>query len=689
MSIIDPPASWADIDGINTNERLLGGPSGPLNRAVTGLTARTKDLNNRVGALGETLNSAAGAEHVGYTQIGAIVAPVSLRIGLEVYAEDFGAIGDGSLHPLSERFSTLEAARVVYPHAVALSDQIDWCAIQAAVDTRRPVLLGAKTYRVNRPITPSQTGVPLHIDGQGSRDSVLTTTTDFVGFVLEPVQAYRIAGLRINGNGAQGVYGIGTVQTRSGGGCSLYDVYISDVDKGIYFGPNYEHPLGCNYDRVYVQAFRSAGVDIAGKSGAATSGESAFFWGTVICTNLTSNNQEYPVTVTPGTTSDALTWTTDAAPDYGYLVLRSANGTSLWHVPPNWTSVDFSGLSFTASKTAGESWNYKVVRAVRGISVRRIKAFSAGTLQAEYCAVGILMDDVTNFSIGSIYSEARDRSIPMGNFTAFAANSATGHVGSIWAETYGYAASALANAKIVVDAVRANAMFYSAFMQNGADNQSIEWGVVNTSAPIYSNPGGSTLNYSYAGHVIGTTSRQLVVDHGTSAGFTLRRRGVDVSQWRYDPAVSGARLDLAALQVRQASKSLVARDVGAAAIYTTLTAGSATPVATITLPSTNTAGGLILDYALQIFDSGSVSRHGVVGSLHVAISTGSTPAAVALLDSKVGASATGTLTAPVWTASVSGDIVTISVNVAASNGSVYRARVSARYDSMGCTLTQL
>lgn len=45
MSIIDPPAGWDDVDGINTNERLLGGPDGPLNRAAVALTARTKQLS--------------------------------------------------------------------------------------------------------------------------------------------------------------------------------------------------------------------------------------------------------------------------------------------------------------------------------------------------------------------------------------------------------------------------------------------------------------------------------------------------------------------------------------------------------------------------------------------------------------------------------------------------------------------
>lgn len=42
----------------------------------------------------------------------------------------FGAIGDGTSHKLSERYTTLAEAQVVYPHAVSLDDEIDWCAIQ-------------------------------------------------------------------------------------------------------------------------------------------------------------------------------------------------------------------------------------------------------------------------------------------------------------------------------------------------------------------------------------------------------------------------------------------------------------------------------------------------------------------------------------------------------------------------------
>jgi hypothetical protein len=43
--------------------------------------------------------------------------------------KDFGAVGDGASHPLSNYYSTPAQAQVVYPHAVSLNDEIDWPAI--------------------------------------------------------------------------------------------------------------------------------------------------------------------------------------------------------------------------------------------------------------------------------------------------------------------------------------------------------------------------------------------------------------------------------------------------------------------------------------------------------------------------------------------------------------------------------
>ncbi len=68
----------------------------------------------------------------------------------EVYGtcnvKKLGAIGDGRSHPLSERYSTLRRAKVDYPVAESLSDEIDWAVIQTAVERCDGVFLPPGTY---------------------------------------------------------------------------------------------------------------------------------------------------------------------------------------------------------------------------------------------------------------------------------------------------------------------------------------------------------------------------------------------------------------------------------------------------------------------------------------------------------------------------------------------------------------
>lgn len=89
-----------------------------------------------------------------------------------VHARQFGAIGDGSLHPLSAFFGTLAAAQAIYPHAVALTDQIDWVAIQAGINWLAAVGGGTLehdrgAYRINRTVTVGASDIKLHGAGHG------------------------------------------------------------------------------------------------------------------------------------------------------------------------------------------------------------------------------------------------------------------------------------------------------------------------------------------------------------------------------------------------------------------------------------------------------------------------------------------------------------------------------------------
>lgn len=62
---------------------------------------------------------------------GAVLDPAGASF---LNVESYGAIGDGSSHLLSSKFATLADAQVVYPHATALTNEIDWCAIQGAIN---------------------------------------------------------------------------------------------------------------------------------------------------------------------------------------------------------------------------------------------------------------------------------------------------------------------------------------------------------------------------------------------------------------------------------------------------------------------------------------------------------------------------------------------------------------------------
>lgn len=70
-----------------------------------------------------------------------------------VSVRDFGAFGDGASHPLSVRYATLALAQAQYPHATALTDEIDWCAFDAALTASTSVYGPPGNYVVNKTIT--------------------------------------------------------------------------------------------------------------------------------------------------------------------------------------------------------------------------------------------------------------------------------------------------------------------------------------------------------------------------------------------------------------------------------------------------------------------------------------------------------------------------------------------------------
>lgn len=83
---------------------------------------------------------------------GAISLSQHIKNAQAISVVDFGATIDGTLHPLSEIFSTLSAAQMVYPFVSSLSQSVDYAALQSACNTGKTVLIPKGTGYYNSTI---------------------------------------------------------------------------------------------------------------------------------------------------------------------------------------------------------------------------------------------------------------------------------------------------------------------------------------------------------------------------------------------------------------------------------------------------------------------------------------------------------------------------------------------------------
>ncbi|QXV80800.1 lateral tail fiber protein [Veterinaerplatzvirus Jeanpiccard] len=87
------------------------------------------------------------------------------KLGDFVNVMDFGATNNGTLVPLSSKFSTIEAARAVYPFASNLNESLDSVALQAAVNTGKTVYIPKGFMFINRTV---RIGNSTRIIGEGT-----------------------------------------------------------------------------------------------------------------------------------------------------------------------------------------------------------------------------------------------------------------------------------------------------------------------------------------------------------------------------------------------------------------------------------------------------------------------------------------------------------------------------------------
>lgn len=72
--------------------------------------------------------------------------------------KQFGAIGDGAYHPLSEIYDSLSSAQAVYPFVTNLTQSVDWAAWQAALNTGKVVYGTGNAYVITDTLLPVSGG---------------------------------------------------------------------------------------------------------------------------------------------------------------------------------------------------------------------------------------------------------------------------------------------------------------------------------------------------------------------------------------------------------------------------------------------------------------------------------------------------------------------------------------------------
>lgn len=180
----------------------------------------------------EQFSSAIGSSLIGFTQsgMGATQRSVQSKLRDIVSVNDFGAIGDGTLHQLSERFATLSAAQSFYPHATALTNSIDWAAIQGAINyailSNKALYVPPGTYIAGNLIY-SSSSAHATIYGGGSGNTIIKNTIDTtpVLTISGGANQLNVTGIMFSGNGTvtnwgsgDGVAGnnlVGTIPTSS------------------------------------------------------------------------------------------------------------------------------------------------------------------------------------------------------------------------------------------------------------------------------------------------------------------------------------------------------------------------------------------------------------------------------------------------------------------------------------------
>lgn len=185
----------------------------------------------------------------------------------------FGAIGDGSLHLLSERYSTLADAQAVYPHATSLNQSIDWAALQSAIkwsaSSKLPVSC-PKSYVINSTLVIDTGGVKIVGLGRTwSQGSTISTPGTFNANMFNITANCSISGMKLQGTANSSFTSNTIVAVSNTNSVRLTDVFFENgyrhillTDTSFYISMESCEFFGSLYTSIETASTTYSGVDL-------------------------------------------------------------------------------------------------------------------------------------------------------------------------------------------------------------------------------------------------------------------------------------------------------------------------------------------------------------------------------------------------------------------------------------------
>jgi hypothetical protein len=164
---------------------------------------------------------------------GAISLSQHIKNAQAISVVDFGATIDGTLHPLSEIFSTLSAAQMVYPFVTSLTQSLDYAALQAACNTGKKVLIpkGLGYYNATIIFNNSVRIVGEGTDAINRSQSFMSIVGNISAFALDQGDSLSTKMIQIFIDGLYIFYDPGTTPTNpeDDGGKIAFNFYSTEA----------------------------------------------------------------------------------------------------------------------------------------------------------------------------------------------------------------------------------------------------------------------------------------------------------------------------------------------------------------------------------------------------------------------------------------------------------------------------